>query len=468
MESSDFLAIDFGVASCTMAWFDSTVNRAEPILNAEGETKTPSVVYYAENGDAIVGKDALQVLLDGASADLARVVTNVKLNLTKGITYPVEGAPGPVEASAAIFAKLKRDSQDGCFHRTIDRAVITHPVAFGEKEKAALKKAGELAGFREVSLMEEPVAAAVAWAANAKDRPSSLMVFDMGAGTLGVALLARQDDGAYRPAISSRSMRVAGNDFDMALYRSAEEKALAQFGQGFSANGEINRTVLHHCRARKENLSRLGKIRLIETLPQEGGTSASFAYEITREEFEELIEPLVDQAAQFAAAALKDARRCGIDPDAAVLMGGSTRIPLVARRLKEAVGLRVLEWEKRDVAVALGAATHAGPEPATVPEREIPPTHASIPAFPSSTLDDLVADIQRRAAGGTPTAASNSGPAAKPGDIDIISELQRLAGGEAPQPDTPSPTIPEKPSSPPPSAGGDDDLINELQRLTSL
>ena len=159
---SPFIGIDFGTSKSSMAWYNPNTGQAEIIKNAQGEDKTPSVVYFGEN-ETLVGTPAEDMLSD--ETERQRVFISVKRELVSAPTLALpDGRPvKPVELAAAIFGKLKRDAEALHFRQPVTRAVITCPAAFDILERQAIAKAGKLAGFSEVILLAEPVAAAIAY-----------------------------------------------------------------------------------------------------------------------------------------------------------------------------------------------------------------------------------------------------------------------------------------------------------------
>src|SRR5580693_6594495 len=162
MASAPFIGIDFGTCNCSVAWFNPQIAHAELLLNAEGEDKTPSVVYFGPS-EVLVGRHA-EAGLESREAR-KRVLSAVKRDLVRPRAWMFgDRRVTPVEAAAEILKKLRRDAEEGQFHEPIVRAVITCPAAFDEAEKDKLREAAALAGFQEVELLEEPVAAAIAYA----------------------------------------------------------------------------------------------------------------------------------------------------------------------------------------------------------------------------------------------------------------------------------------------------------------
>ncbi len=161
--NSPFLGIDFGTSKSTMAWFNPRTGQAEIIKNAEGEEKTPSVVYFGPDG-VLVGTPAENRLED--EEERRRVVVSVKRFIAGSMQIALPGRRPitPLDVAVEILSKLTRDAETGHFKQSVERVVLTCPAAFSEAERDVLADAAIRSGFHTVQLLEEPVAAALAYA----------------------------------------------------------------------------------------------------------------------------------------------------------------------------------------------------------------------------------------------------------------------------------------------------------------
>ena len=223
---------------------------------AEGDNKTPSVVYFGPS-ETLVGRHADERLQ--SPKDWKRVVSAVKRDLAKLRTWVVgERHVEPLDAVTVILEKIKRDAEDGHFHAPVMRAVITCPAVFDETEKDKLREAANRAGFRNVELLEEPVAAAVAYAEAGINVGRYVLVYDLGGGTFDLALLTREEgDDAFRLAMEPRGERIGGEDFDKAIYDYFDAGIRVR---GPSSPSCLERTgglvrLLRQCRKLKESLT---------------------------------------------------------------------------------------------------------------------------------------------------------------------------------------------------------------------
>lgn len=343
-----FLGIDFGTAYSAMAWVHPDSGQADILCNAEGEEKTRSAVYFAAEG-AYVGRLAEEYLEDETEA--ARVLLSVKRELAKKIVCGVVGGKPvtPLDVAVKIFGKLKSDAEKTNFHRPVRRAVVTVPASFDPLEKEAIGEAARQAGFDEVKLLEEPVAAAIAYLKAGLDVGRRILVFDLGAGTFDTAILDREEDDVqpFHLALQPRGEQKGGDDFDRALMNHILE-GLPQA----AADRTFIPHLLYRCRRLKETLSHRESHVLSVMLP--GGSP--LRKEVTRATFEGLIASAVTSMVRLSAELAEQAAKDGGPPDTLVLIGGSARIPFVGRALAESLPLTPRPWHHQDVAVALGAA----------------------------------------------------------------------------------------------------------------
>jgi actin-like ATPase involved in cell morphogenesis len=355
MSSQPFLGIDFGTCNSSMAWFNPKTGQAEILLNAEGEDKTPSVVWFGPK-EVLVGKYAEERI--EVAEDRKRVIVAVKLELAKRRVRMINGrAVTPVDAATEVLRKLKRDAEQLHFYQSVSRAVITHPAVFDEVEKDKLREAAKGAGFKEVELLAEPVAAALAYAAAGVKVGRHVLVYDLGGGTFDLALLVRdEDEGVFRLAMEPRGARLGGEDFDQAIYDFFDAQTQNKFGKPICEDGRDLR-LLRQCRKYKENLSPIEN-----PVPFSWWMSGMgrLKLQMKRKLFEELIDKQVEQSIQLARSLWEDALTffC-LRTESLILIGGSSRVPLIQRRLQEALAVEPRRWQKQDLAVTLGAAYHA-------------------------------------------------------------------------------------------------------------
>jgi actin-like ATPase involved in cell morphogenesis len=379
------IGIDFGTTNSSMAWFDPRTESAEVIKNAEGEDKTPSLVYFGE-GETLVGKPA-DKLIEDASNDVARreevfrrTIASIKRDL---IAPPRIALPGgrfvrPVEVAAEILKKLKRDAEEGHFHEEVSRAVITCPAEFNALQRQKIEQAGRLAGFGEVVLLEEPVAGALSYARAGLGVGRHVLVYDLGGGTFDLAVLDNEDE-SFHVAMEPKGIeRCGGDDFDQALYYHCDEVAQEQLGRTISLTDKKDLKFLHRCRQRKENFTYRERETFSDYLASDNGPMR-FEHEIDRATFEGLINEYVETTVRLTEEILKQADTGGREVDTVVLVGGSSRVLLVKRMLDESLPVKPLGFDKKDVAVALGAAHYTHIRWQTKPKPPPPPPELPTP-----------------------------------------------------------------------------------------
>jgi WD40 repeat protein len=379
------IGIDFGTTNSCVAWYDPRTGGAEVILNAEGQTKTPSLVYFGEN-ETLVG-EPVEHLIQNVSKDRARreevfqrTVMSVKRYLLAPprIALPDGRFVRPTDVAAEILMKLKRDAEEGHFHEEVKRAVITCPAEFNALQRQKIEEAGRLAGFEEVALLEEPVAGALAYSRAGLNVGKHVLVYDLGGGTFDLAVLDNEGE-SFHVAMEPKGMeRCGGDDFDHALYYHLDEVAREKLGRSISLTGAVDLNFLRECRQRKEGLTYQGQAKIGDYLPADG-VPELFEHELDRQTFEGLIGEYVETSTRLTEEILKQADTRGHEVDTAVLVGGSSRVPLVMQALKETLPVEPLGFDKRDVAIALGAAHYTdvrwpskrpGERPETAPPRE--------------------------------------------------------------------------------------------------
>ncbi len=373
MASQPFVGIDFGTCNSSVAWFNPKTGQAEPLRNAEGEDKTPSVVYFGPSGPPLVGKYAEDQLAHAEGRKC--VLSAVKRELARPRVWLFGTRKvSPVDAAAEVLKKLKRDAEQGHFHSPVTRAVVTCPAAFDEAEKAKLCEAAKLAGFREVELLEEPVAAAVAYAQAGVEVGRSVLVYDLGGGTFDVALLVRDDgEDTHRLAMEPRGERLGGEDFDRAVYDYFDQQVQKKLNRPLCPDG-IDLAFLRQCRRWKETLSDMEATHPFNWQVPGLGTLTNLR--VSRANLERLIESRVDRTIALTRTVRDEAVVAGHAVNTVILIGGSSRMPLILQRLKDTLNIEPRKWEKQDIAVALGAACHAqslwGAKPAVVEPPPVP------------------------------------------------------------------------------------------------
>jgi actin-like ATPase involved in cell morphogenesis/GTPase SAR1 family protein len=431
-KSPPMIGIDFGTSNCRMAWFNSQTKRAEPLLNAERELKTPALVFVGETGN-LAGKP-VEVLLDAPADDgqrndtIGRVIWRIKRNL---ITPPCIGLPGgrqitPVEVAAEILRKLKGDAERLHFHESVTRAVVACPWSFETAERNQIREAGRLAGFTELECIDEPVAAAFAYVGAGETVGKAILVYHLGGSTFDLTVVVRDEHDGFRVAIDERDCECGGDYFDSDLHSHWVKQAKAQLGKDDDFSCEALRlALLPVCKAKKESLSEHSHVR--HSISLSGGKHLDLT--IDRDEFEGLIRQRVESTIRKTEQMLGQARQKGFEIDMVLLTGGSTEIPLVRQSLARRLPVSPLTYQYRDIAVALGAAaskyysarqeTSSSEKPAGLPGSGAAPSEAPAAGTPDDPREPARLDQSSRSdsdenGGGVAADAPSSAVTPKP------------------------------------------------------
>jgi Fe-S protein assembly chaperone HscA len=361
------VGIDLGTTNSLIAYMDLTGPRIIP--GADHQKLVPSVVHVGE--EVLVGAAAQRMLID----DPARTVYSVKRLMGRGAAdladelslFPFRIAEGsesvvrldlggriltPPEISAMILRELKRNAEIA-LDKEITQAVITVPAYFNDAQRQATKDAGRIAGLEVLRLVNEPTAASLAYGLD-KRNEGLIAVYDLGGGTFDISIL-RLHEGIFEVLATNGDTHLGGDDIDSRLLRIALEDAATEWGEDLSHNGAFVQTMRRAVIEAKERLSFAPQTTI--ELAWEG---RSYSRLLTREQFEQLIRDIVDRTLGPCRDCLKDA---GVDPeqiDEVVLVGGSTRIPLVREAVANLFRTRPHTELNPDEVVALGAAVQAG------------------------------------------------------------------------------------------------------------
>ena len=370
---SRVVGIDLGTTNSLVAY----VEDGQPVVIRDdgGDALVPSVVSIDENGTIYVGREAQRRLLTAPS----RSVYSVKRFMGRGIEdvdneaallpFGVSGDPGgvvrigvagreftPPEISAFILRELKHRAEEhfrqrGEFDFEVDRAVITVPAYFNDAQRTATRDAGRLAGLEVLRIINEPTAASLAYGLDKRNR-GTIAVYDLGGGTFDISIL-KVEDGVFQVLSTNGDTHLGGDDVDRLLVEQVLSEIAGPKEQDAATVEAIRRAVIHA----KWDLSDIEEAEIrIEPSP---AVHAGYRRRITRAEFEATIRPLVERTLAPCHQALADAGLQPSDVDEVVLVGGSTRMPLVRRVVEELFGRKPHSELNPDEVVALGAAVQA-------------------------------------------------------------------------------------------------------------
>ena len=341
---------------------------AECLPDADGKLLLPSAVRYLENGGRQIGYQALEHLADDPHNTLVSVkrfmgrsLNDIRASYGDALHYALEaddadkgmvrirtraGDKSPVEVSAEILATLRYRAEDS-FDDELYGAVITVPAYFDDAQRQATKDAAQMAGINVLRLINEPTAAPIAYGLdNASE--GVYAVFDLGGGTFDISIL-RLTQGVFEVIATNGDSALGGDDYDRALAQLAQQRA------GLRAVTAEDQAALHlAARACKHGLTEADSARFEVTL-----SSGRIGLDITRQDFADATAALTQRALQVTRQALHDAQLLPSEVQGVVMVGGSTRMPLIRDAVKDFFGTEPLTDLNPDEVVALGAAIQA-------------------------------------------------------------------------------------------------------------
>lgn len=370
MDDDLIIGIDLGTTHSLVGVVDSGF----PIVlaDAAGERLLPSCVTWPTGQAPLVGTGAMRARALAPERTVASIKRFMGRPFADLTTEELETTPyrlvagsrgetlvqldgetlvSPEEVSALILGRL-RETAEQALEQPVHRAVVTVPAYFNHSQREATRKAAELAGLSVERILNEPTAAALAYGLDRLGEDASVAVYDLGGGTFDLSVL-RMREGLFEVVATAGDTRLGGDDLDLALARHlAESLALGALSESEEAILRIR------AREAKEALSTEETVAV--RLPFFRG-GESYEIEVTRERFERLARPILDRTAPICRRAFAEAAEKGAaSVERLILVGGSTRIPLVRESLREWFGLDPDLSQHPDEAVALGAAIQAG------------------------------------------------------------------------------------------------------------
>ena len=369
------VGIDLGTTNSLVAYLDPQTKTPKCISGPHGSSLCPSIVSLDSDGTVIVGEPARRRLLTQPD----RTIYSVKRLMGRGVKdiqdelklFPFRLDPSssnvirvrlgekvftPPEISAFILRELKNWAE-AFFGETVGRAVVTVPAYFNDAQRQATKDAGKIAGLEVLRLVNEPTAAALAYGLHEKQR-GKVAVYDLGGGTFDISvlkLISTAEGDIYQVLSTNGDTHLGGDDIDNLLQAFVHEKILQTDEIDFSPHGELAQELRKALIALKHELSEKESATLRFPLP--GGTL--FTQEFTRGALDALIRPVVDRTMGPVKQALADAQLKSAEIDEVVLVGGTTRTPLIRRTVQEFFGRPAHTDLNPDEVVALGAAVQA-------------------------------------------------------------------------------------------------------------
>ena len=350
---SKIIGIDLGTTNSCVAVMEG--GKPTVITNAEGMRTTPSVVAFTKSGDRLIGDPAKRQAVtnpEGTVSSIKRFMgTDHKTNIG-GKNYT------PQEISAMILQKLKKDAENYLGEK-VTEAVITVPAYFNDAQRQATKDAGKIAGLDVKRIINEPTSAALAYGLD-NENEQKVMVWDLGGGTYDVSIIDI-GDGVIEVLATNGDTHLGGDDVDKILMDYIVNDFKNKEGVDISGDKMAMQRIKEAAEKAKKELSSSTTTNI--NLPFISATATGPKHldiTLTRAKFDELITPFVEKTLIPAQKALDDAKLSKSDIDKVLLVGGSTRIPLVQKKVKSFMGKEPSKSLNPDECVALGASIQGG------------------------------------------------------------------------------------------------------------
>ncbi|WP_255190879.1 molecular chaperone DnaK [Natronobeatus ordinarius] len=354
MASNKILGIDLGTTNSAFAVMEG--GDPEIIVNAEGDRTTPSVVAFTDDDERLVGKPAKNQAIQNPEKTIASIKRHIGED---DYTVEIEDEEyTPHQISAMILQKIKRDAED-YLGDEVEKAVITVPAYFSDRQRQATKDAGEIAGFEVERIVNEPTAASMAYGLD-DDSDQTVLVYDLGGGTFDVSILDL-GGGVYEVVATNGDNDLGGDDWDEAIIDWLADDFEADHGIDLREDRQALQRLKDAAEEAKIELSSRKETEI--NLPFITATDDGpihLEQSLTRAKFESLTTDLIDRTVGPTEQALEDAGYSKDDIDEVLLVGGSTRMPQVSAKVEELTGQEPQKNVNPDEAVALGAAIQGG------------------------------------------------------------------------------------------------------------
>lgn len=347
------VGIDLGTTNSVVAVMEG----GEPMVipNAEGSRLTPSVVAFTKTGERLVG----QLAKRQAVVNPDRTIASIKRKMGTNEKVTIDGKPyTPQEISAMILGKMKADAEK-YLGDTVKQAVITVPAYFNDSQRQATKDAGQIAGLEVLRIINEPTAASLAYGLD-KKQSETILVFDLGGGTFDVSVL-EVGDGVFEVKSTSGDTHLGGDDYDRRIVDWVAEEFQREEGIDLRKDKQALQRLLEAAEKAKIELSSVVQTEInlpFVTADQNG--PKHLIKTITRAKFEELTEDLTQRCVGPFQRALEDSKLTANDINEVVLVGGSTRMPVIQQLVKKLTNKDPHQGVNPDEVVAVGAAIQAG------------------------------------------------------------------------------------------------------------
>lgn len=373
---SKIIGIDLGTTNSCVAVMEGK----DPVVipNAEGKRTTPSIVAFTEDGERKVGDPAKRQAVTNPTktvysikrfigthfkddgSEIARVPYDVVKGPNDTVKVKIDDREyTPQEISAMILQKMKKTAED-YLGQEVTRAVITVPAYFNDAQRQATKEAGEIAGLKVERIINEPTAAALAYGLDKNHKDQKIAVYDLGGGTFDISILDL-GDGVFEVLSTNGDTHLGGDDFDDVIINWMADEFKAEEGVDLKADAIALQRLKEAAEKAKIELSSSPQTEI--NLPYITATATGpkhLVKTLTRAKFEQLSADLVRRSMEPVAKALKDAGLSTSDIDEVILVGGSTRIPIIQEEVEKFFGKKPSKGVNPDEVVAIGAAIQGG------------------------------------------------------------------------------------------------------------
>ena len=352
------IGIDLGTSNSAAAVLEA--GKPKIIPSEEGSTlygkAFPSVVAFTEDEQILVGEPARRQ----AVSNPERTIMAAKRKMGTSFKYKVDSKTfTPQQISAFILQKIKRDAEKYLGDK-VEKAVITVPAYFDDDQRQATKDAGTIAGLDVVRIVNEPTAAALAYGLDKSDKELTVLVFDLGGGTLDVTVM-EFGEGVFEVKSTSGDTQLGGTDMDNALLEFLKEKFREQEGIDLARDATAMQRLREAAERAKIELSTTLTTQInLPFLTQKNGEPKHFTLEVKRAQLEKLIQPIVERCRRPLEQAIRDSGLSAKDIGKVIMVGGPTRMPLVQKFVEDIAGKKIERGIDPMECVALGAAIQGG------------------------------------------------------------------------------------------------------------
>lgn len=349
---SKIIGIDLGTTNSCVAVLEG--GEAKVIPNPEGGRTTPSVVAF-KNGERIVGDAAKRQAITNKNT-----ISSIKRKMGTKEKVEAEGKEYTPEEISAMILSYMKDYAESYLGESVNKAVITVPAYFNDSQRQATKNAGKIAGLEVERIINEPTAAALAYGLDKQDKNQTILVYDLGGGTFDVSIL-ELGDGVFEVKSTAGNNHLGGDDFDNRIMDYLVETFKKENGVDLTKDKLAMQRLKEISEKAKKDLSGMSTTQVSAPFISQGADGPlHLDMTLTRAKFEDLIRDLVDSTLEPVRKALNDAGIKASDLDKVILVGGSTRIPMVYDLVKKELGKEPSREVNPDEVVAMGAAIQGG------------------------------------------------------------------------------------------------------------